>query len=111
MNSGANVAFFNGRLSVDAAYYNRNSDNQIMSLNMDAASGYTYRNVNLGKIRNQGWELLVTGRPIQTKDFTWELTWNFTKNNSKVISLPEELGGLGYHFRFERWYNIICYCR
>lgn len=27
----------------------------------------------------QGWELLVTGRPIQTKDFTWELTWNFTK--------------------------------
>lgn len=95
---GANVAFFNGRLSVDAAYYNRNSDNQIMSLNMDAASGYTYRNVNLGKIRNQGWELLVTGRPIQTKDFTWELTWNFTKNNSKVISLPEELGGLATIF-------------
>ena len=52
----------------------------------------------MGKIRNQGWELLVTGRPIQTKDFTWELTWNFTKNNSKVISLPEELGGLATIF-------------
>lgn len=91
---GANVAFFNGRLSVDASYYNRNSDNQIMSLDMDPATGFTFRNVNLGKIRNDGWELLVTGRPIQTKDFTWELTWNFTKNNSKVISLPEELGGI-----------------
>ena len=91
---GGNVAFFNGRLSVDASYYNRNSNNQIMSLNMDPASGYTYRNINLGKIRNRGVELLVSGTPIQTKDFTWNLSWNFTKNNSLVISLPEELGGI-----------------
>lgn len=95
---GANVAFFNGRLSVDASYYNRNSNNQIMSLDMDPATGFTFRNINLGKIRNDGWELLVTGRPIQTKDFMWELTWNFTKNNSKVISLPEELGGIAKIF-------------
>ena len=50
--------------------------------------------MNLGKIRNRGIELLISGTPIRTKDFSWELTWNFTKNWSKVISLPEELGGI-----------------
>ncbi|WP_353331647.1 SusC/RagA family TonB-linked outer membrane protein [Bacteroides sedimenti] len=91
---GANVAFFNGRISLDAAYYNRNSDKQIFSLNMDPASGYTFQNINLGKIENKGVELLLTVRPIETKDFSWDLSCNFTKNKSKVISLPEELGGI-----------------
>ncbi|MCS2955951.1 hypothetical protein NXY21_24215 [Bacteroides thetaiotaomicron] len=50
--------------------------------------------MNLGKIRNRGIELLISGTPIRTKDFSWELTWNFTKNWSKVISLPEEMGGI-----------------
>ncbi len=91
---GLNVALWNGRVSLDAAYYNRNSDKQIFSLNMDPASGYTAQNINLGKIENKGVELLLSVRPIETKDFSWDLSWNFTKNNSKVISLPEELGGI-----------------
>ena len=89
---GLNMAFFKNRLSFDVSYYNRNTDKQIFSLAMDPASGYTAQNMNLGKIRNRGIELLISGTPIRTKDFSWELTWNFTKNWSKVISLPEELG-------------------
>lgn len=90
---GANVGFFNNRISIDAAYYNRNSDKQIFDLDTDPASGYSSRYVNLGKIQNKGIELLVNVRPIEIKDFSWDVSWNFTKNNSKVISLPEELGG------------------
>lgn len=90
---GLNMAFFNNRVSFDAAYYNRNSDKQIMSLNMDPATGYTSQNINLGKIGNKGVELLVSVTPIQTKDFKWDVTLNFTKNWSKVISLPEEFKG------------------
>lgn len=91
---GANMAFFNNRLSFDAAYYNRNSDRQIFSLNMDPSTGYTAQNMNLGKIRNHGVELLINVTPIQTKNFSWELGVNVTKNWSKVISLPEQLGGV-----------------
>ena len=90
---GLNMAFFNNRISFDAAYYNRNTDKQIYSLNMDPASGFTAQNMNLGKVQNKGVELLVNVTPIQIKDFTWTLGWNFSKNWSKVISLPEELGG------------------
>lgn len=81
---GLNMAFFNNRISFDASYYNRNSDKQIMSLNMDPSTGYTYRNMNLGKIRNQGVELLFNVTPIETRDFSWDVTLNFTKTGVRL---------------------------
>lgn len=90
---GLNMAFLNNRISFDLAYYNRNSDKQIMSLSLDPATGYTSQNTNLGKISNKGVELLVNVTPVKTRDFRWDVTLNFTKNWSKVVSLPEELGG------------------
>ena len=91
---GLNMAFLQNRLSFDAAYYNRNTDKQIFSLNMDPATGYTAQNMNLGKIRNRGIEFLVNVTPVKVGDFQWDINWNFTKNWSKVIKLPEELGGI-----------------
>jgi outer membrane receptor protein involved in Fe transport len=90
---GLNMGFLQNRIVVDFSYYDRKSDKQIFSLAMDPASGYTSMNTNLGKIGNKGIEALVTLVPVRTKDFEWSLTWNFTKNKNKVISLPEELGG------------------
>lgn len=90
---GLNVAFLNNRINLDVDYYNRNSDKQIFQLASDPATGYTYQNMNLGKIRNQGIEALLTVKPIVTKDFDWTTSFNFTKNWSKVISLPKSLGG------------------
>ena len=90
---GVQLAFLDNRISLDATYYNRNSDKQITQLSVDPASGYTAQNVNLGKIRNRGVELLATVVPVRTKDFEWSLTWNYTKNNNKVIKLPEEMNG------------------
>ena len=91
---GLNMAFLQNRISFDAAYYDRNTDKQIFSLNMDPATGYTAQNMNLGKIRNRGVELLVSLTPVKIGDFQWDITWNYTKNWSKVIKLPEELGGI-----------------
>ena len=89
---GLNMAFLDNRFSFDFAYYNRLTDKQILSLGMDPATGYTSMNTNIGEIRNRGIELLVNVTPVKTADFKWDLTFNFTKNWSKVLSLPEELG-------------------
>lgn len=94
MELGLNMAFFTNRISFDVAYYNRNTDKQIFSLNMDPATGYTAQNMNLGKVRNRGVELLVSVTPVMTKDFRWDISWNWTKNWSKVVDLPDELGGI-----------------
>lgn len=90
---GLNMAFLQNRISFDFSYYNRITDKQIFSLNMDPASGYTAQNMNLGKIRNRGIELLVSVTPVKTRDFQWDLSWNYTKNKTKVLDLPDELGG------------------
>ncbi|MDD7317840.1 MAG: SusC/RagA family TonB-linked outer membrane protein [Prevotella sp.] len=90
---GLNMMFLQNRIGFDLAFYNRESDKQIFSLDMDASSGFRAQNMNLGKIRNRGIELMINATPIKIKDFSWDIVWNFTKNWSKVISLPESLGG------------------
>ena len=95
---GLNMVFLQNRISFDAAYYNRNTDKQIFSLNMDPATGYTAQNMNLGKVRNRGIELLVNVTPVKVGDFQWDINWNYTKNWSKVIKLPEQLGGIATIF-------------
>lgn len=90
---GFNVAFFNNRINLDFEYYNKNSDKQIFTLPSDPATGYTSMVMNLGKIRNRGVEALLTVKPIVTKNFDWTTSFSWTLNRSKVISLPEQLGG------------------
>lgn len=90
---GLNMAFLQNRISFDFSYYNRVTDKQIFKLNMDPASGYTRQSTNLGEIRNRGIELLVSVTPVKVRDFQWDLSWNFTKNKTKVVDLPDALGG------------------
>lgn len=90
---GLNMAFLENRISFDVAYYNRNTDKQIYSLDMDYSTGFSAQNTNLGKVSNKGIEAMVSVTPVRTKDFEWTLGANFTKNWSKVESLPEDLGG------------------
>ena len=97
---GGNLQFFKGRFTIDAAYYDRVSDKQIVAVNMDATTGYTSQVMNLGKIGNKGVELLATVKPIDTRDFGWEISWNYTKNNSNVIQLAPELGGVANIWAF-----------
>ena len=97
---GLNLAFFKNRFGIDFAWYNRNTDKQIFSLDMDPATGFTAQNINLGKVRNRGIELLVNATPVEIGDFRWDVAWNFTKNWSKVIDLPDQLGNETAIFAF-----------
>ena len=86
---GTNLKFFNGRIELDASYYNRETDDQISYIPLDPSTGFSYQYVNFGKVRNRGVELMMNFIPIQTRDWTWEIGFNWTKNWNKVISLPE----------------------
>lgn len=90
---GLNMQFFNGRLGFDAAYYNRITTDQIFTLPVDPATGYSSMVTNFGEVSNIGIELVLNTTPIQTRNFRWDLDFNFSKNNNKVVSLPESLEG------------------
>jgi TonB-linked SusC/RagA family outer membrane protein len=90
---GANLSFLENRINIDFAYYNRTTNDQIFSLPVDPATGYTTMVTNFGKVRNKGIELLVNLTPVRTRDFRWDIGFNFAKNNNEVVSLPESLEG------------------
>ena len=90
---GLNLAFLQNRINIDFAYYNRNTDDQIFTLPVDPSTGYASMVTNFGKVRNSGIELLINTTPIRTKDFRWDLGFNFSKNNNKVVTMPASLEG------------------
>lgn len=90
---GTEMKFLNNRIGLDLSYYNRNTDDQIMTLKCEPAVGYTYITRNYGKVSNKGIELMLDFTPVKTKDWEWDVTVNYNKNVNKVIELPAELNG------------------
>ena len=91
--AGLNMQFFNGRIGLDAAFYNRITKDQEFRLQVDPATGYNSKVVNFGEVRNRGIELLLTTVPVRTRDFQWTVDVNWSKNYNMVLSLPEGLEG------------------
>ena len=84
---GTDVRFFKNRLGVDFTYYDRSTTDLIFNVTLPASTGYLTQTRNLGKVTNKGIELMVTLVPVKTKDFEWKLSWNFAKNNNKLVEL------------------------
>ncbi len=95
---GAELHFFNHRIGLDFSYYNKYTKDLIDVRPFDPSVGYTNQISNLGDVRNQGVELTLSLTPVKTADFSWDISYNFTKNNNKVEKLDAEeinLGGFG----------------
>lgn len=88
---GVDLAFFKNRLRADFTVYREDIDDQTIDLPSSATSGYEFLAVNAGKLRNEGVEVLLSGSPIKTDNFTWEVTANFTKNKNEVVSLHPDI--------------------
>ncbi len=88
---GADLKFFNNRLSIDATYYDENTINQIMNIAISNTTGFSSKTINAGKIQNTGVELTVNVVPIQTNDFSWDITANWATNKNVVKELTGDL--------------------
>ncbi len=95
---GTEMDFFTDRLHLDVAYYNKKESKEVIPAVTSETSGYNAVLLNSGTIQNKGIEVLVSGIPVKTKNFTWTETVNFTYNVNKVLSLSNGSGNypLGY---------------
>lgn len=91
MEFGLELKFLNNRMGLDFTYYSQTSKNQIMGMANSWTTGYQYRLINAGEIENKGIEIALNTRPIQIKDFSWDLNLNFSKNNNKVKRLVDDM--------------------
>ncbi|WP_294964788.1 SusC/RagA family TonB-linked outer membrane protein [uncultured Flavobacterium sp.] len=91
---GLEASMLDNRLGFDVTYYKTLSVDQIVTAAVSSASNYTGAVVNGGTIENKGFEVQLTGTPIKTKDFRWDIVVNWSNNRSAVVSLPNGLENL-----------------
>ncbi len=88
---GLEAYLFERRISFNATYYNAVSKDQILNVGISTAGGFASKIINAGEIKNFGWEIGLGIVPVRTQDFEWGIKANFTRNNSEVVSLFENL--------------------
>jgi TonB-linked SusC/RagA family outer membrane protein len=88
---GADGTFWNGRLTAELTYYNKQSSDALVSrvLAPSLGTGLTSRFENVGKIQNSGWEGLLNARLITRNSFGWDVLLNASANNNKAVDLGE----------------------
>lgn len=92
--AGIELSFFKKRLGLDLSYYKSNSIDQIIPLRLTSSTGYLYELINAGEIENKGIEVSLTGTPIKTSDFSWDINLNWARNRNKVLNLLEGIDNL-----------------
>ncbi|MCK0155822.1 SusC/RagA family TonB-linked outer membrane protein [Cellulophaga sp. F20128] len=88
---GADLGFLNNRIQLDVTYYQTNTTDQIMAVPISGSTGYSSKVINAGEIENKGYEAQLNLIPFESDNFQWDLGFNFTKSNSKVITLNQGL--------------------
>lgn len=88
---GVELRFLNNRLGLDVAAYRNKSKDQILQPRVSNATGYILSYVNTGTIVNNGIEGTITGTPVRTNDFTWDIMLNMSHNKGTVKELPGSL--------------------
>lgn len=88
---GADLRFINNRLSLDFTYYDKTTTDLIWPVPLPASSGYSLKTINLGKLTNKGIEALLTVTPVKLRNLTWDVSFNFSRNQNKLVELYEGL--------------------
>jgi TonB-linked SusC/RagA family outer membrane protein len=91
---GMDLRLFDNKLSIDATYYDNETLGDIVGVSASATSGYGSALANLGNISNKGIELLVKATIMQTDDFAWNASVNYTNNTSKVVATNDTGGNI-----------------
>ena len=96
-NTGFEASFLDRRIRVSAEYYRRKTTDMLLNYPMAVSTGFDGYDANVGNMLNQGFEFEITGSPIRTKDFQWDVTWMGSTISNKVTKLtaesPEILSG------------------
>ena len=92
--AGVELAFLKNRIGLDVTYYSQQSIDQIIPAPVSNATGYNAKFINAGRIDNKGLEVSLNGSPFKTRDFSWTIALNWSRNRNKVVDLGGEINNL-----------------
>lgn len=87
-NFALDFGVLNNRLTGTVEYYNRETNDLLYTLPLPRITGFSGIRSNVGKIGNQGLEISLTSKNIQTQNFNWSTSFSFARNVNKVLDLP-----------------------
>lgn len=84
---GTDLNFIDNRIGLNFTWYESNSKNLITDVSTAATTGFTTITLNSGNIKNKGVEVTLRGEPVRNKNFSWNVTVNYSSNRNKVVSV------------------------
>jgi len=82
---GTDMSFFSNRLGLTFSWYNKNVEDLLLGVVIAPTTGFSSLLDNIGgKLKNKGLELMLTGVPVKTKDFSWTATLIYNRNRNKI---------------------------
>lgn len=88
-NVGIDFSLFGSRLNGSLDVYNKNTNDLLANRPADPTLGFASPMMNYGSMRNSGVELSLSGAAIETKDFAWNVMWNFSYNKNTLLNVDE----------------------
>lgn len=101
---GFDMAMLNNRLGFEFTYYKQDIEDLILERLLAPSTGASSRIENIGTMTNNGIEIFITGVPVQTQDFKWNITGTFSKNTNEVNGIEGDEFGIG-NFGFSKAMN------
>lgn len=99
---GLDLGFLDGRINLTMDYYVKTTKDLLLDADIAASSGFSSATLNVGKLRNKGFELTLETTNIKNKDFTWTSNFNIAFNNNEIIALNS---GQPYMTSYISWDN------
>ena len=94
---GLETKFLQNRVSLDVTYFDRKGTDLLTPGSPYApGTGFSSASINAGDMTNKGIEIVLGLTPIRTKDFTWDLTVNFSKIKNKITRLAPGINSIQF---------------
>tara|TARA_B110000977_G_scaffold201322_1_gene295345 strand:+ start:10609 stop:13725 length:3117 start_codon:yes stop_codon:yes gene_type:complete len=85
--AGIDLGLFDNRVNLTLDYYVKSTEDLLLNAPVSAQSGYANQVLNIGKIRNSGWEISLSTTNIQSDNFSWRTDFNINFNRNEVVDL------------------------
>lgn len=94
LNLGLNMGFLDNRISATIELYKRNTRDLILNQTLPTSTGFSNVVTNVGKVSNKGIEIMLNTRNIETRNFSWSTSINFSKNINRIEALANGVSSI-----------------
>lgn len=88
---GVELGFLGNRVNFTANIYNKKVDDLLINRFIAPTTGFSSLLDNFGSLENKGFELMLSGTPVQTKDFNWTISGIYNHNRNKATKIGQAL--------------------